>query len=302
VIDERPTTDDSFERDLRAVLDELAPSAVPPMLRTAVAQTVQRASSPWARSLLRGRGRFAGVVASVIVLAAAALLVLGTRPTAGPGGAPAPRSSLVAGWVEQTDGVYGYTMLRPTNWTPTEGDFPNGREYVAPGSTPEGGVVIRAVNLALPAAHPAGPGGSVEWPLFEAAPTLAGWTTGLEALMTREGQPFERLRTLPAAKIYALALPNGASGYAFVVAYIVDQGQPLIVSLGATGSDGDLSFLQGQGIVDDFMTMVGSVTAIPADPGHVEPSLPASTGPQPAPTPDIAPSPSDRRLPHGTSQ
>ncbi len=289
--DERLTTDDPFERDLRAVLDELAPNEVPPMLRTVLAQTMQRLPDSRERTWLRGRKRLAGAVATVGVLGVAALLVLGTRPTVVPGGSPSPRSSLVAGWVEQIDGIYGYAMLRPTNWTPTGGQFPNGREYVAPGSTPSGDIVIRAVNLLLPAAHPAGPGGSVEWPLFESAPSLSGWTAGLEALMTREGQPFELLRTLPEAKIYALALPNGASGYAFVVAYIVAQGQPLIVSLGATGTDGDLGSLQAQGVVDDFVTMVGSVTAIPADPQHVTPSLPAATGPQPAPTPNIAPSP-----------
>jgi hypothetical protein len=91
------------------------------------------------------------------------------------------------------------------------------------------------------------------------------------------------LRTLPHAKIYVLSLAAG-SPPVVLVAYAIDQGQPLILSLQAAGTEANLSRLEAEGVVADFATMAGSIMAIPADPANVVPALP-TLGP-------IAPGPS----------
>lgn len=287
---DRSMLDESFDRDLRAVLDEMAPRVVPQALRDTMAETAFRA--PVARA---PRWLVAGAVAMAALLVVAGLAEIATQPNSTPGGVIAsPRSSLITGWVEQTDGVYGYTILRPANWTPAGGDFPDGRQYLGPGpATDQQGIVIRAVNLQLPAAHPAGPGSSGLWPLFQQHPTLDGWTAAIEdQIRSAPPSSFVVLRTLPEARLYQMTYPG--LGYVFLVAYVVDSGQPLIISLSANGTDADLGRLQAQGIVDDFATMVASVTAIPVDPLNVAPPLPLSPAePSPA-TSSSTPSPSAR--------
>lgn len=284
--DERFSTDEHFEHDLRAVLDAMAPRQVPEALRIGLAEIAVRATLAPGPRLERGRW-LAGAVAVLVLLAVAGLAVIVTRPTAGPGSAiPTPLSSLVSGFVEQTDGVYGYRMLRPANWTPLGGDFPDGRMYLGPGAAfdQQGirGIVVSVVNLALPGAS-VGPASSNElWLIFERDPTLAGWTAGLESRFTRGGSSVTLLRELPDAKIYSITNP-AVSSYVFLAAYAVDHGQPLILHLMAGGTDADLGRLEAQGVVDDFATMVQSITAIPADPLSVEPALPTQEQ-QPAPS------------------
>ncbi|MGO9178669.1 MAG: hypothetical protein ACLQHS_05255 [Candidatus Limnocylindrales bacterium] len=82
------------------------------------------------------------VVCVAVALVGVALLGRRTPPTvqltAAPGasasttgGLPAPRSSLVSGFIEQIDGLYGYRMLRLANWTATGGDTMS-RFYLSP--------------------------------------------------------------------------------------------------------------------------------------------------------------------------
>ena len=278
-------TDDRFERDLRAVFDDMAPQEVPVALRAGVAGVPLRVSRershrwfPRARSLV-------GAVGVVAVLVAVVLVAVVVRPAIGPGSAiPTPHSSIVSGFVEQTDGVYGYRMLRPANWTSVGGDFPDGRQYLGPGpANAQQGIVVRVVNLQLPAASLGPASSNALWLIFEQHPTLVGWTAGIENLFKREGSSVTVLRTLPEAKIYSVTNPAGAS-YVFLAAYAVNHGQPLILTLEASGADADLGRLEAQGIVEDFATMVGSITAIPADPRNVEPALPTPGGPLPAPS------------------
>ena len=264
-----------FERDLRAVLDEMAPREVPGTLRASVAQVpFETAQSPRHRWLPQGR-RLAGAILLLAVIVVAGLAIVTRQPSVGPGNpTPTPHSSIVSGFVEQTDGVAGYRMLRPTNWTALGGDPIDGRSYLGPGpANAQQGIVVTVMNLQLTAASLGANNLSAQWLLFQQDSSLAGWTAGIEAMWARDGESFSLLRTLPHARIYSLSVPAGSHSIELIT-YAIDQGQPLILALQASGTEADLSRLEAEGIVDDFATMAGSITAIPADPQNVVPALP----------------------------
>ena len=226
---------------------------------------------------------FYGLAAIIVLVVAAVVVAVG--PMLAPRTVlPTPRSSLVARFVEQTDGLYGYRMLRPANWTPLGGGLPQGRLYLAPGfAGVQQGIAVTVVNLQLVAASLDPHGVNAQWLLFRQDATLGGWTAGIEGMWTRDGWSFTLVRTLPHAKIYSLA-PPGALPTVYLVAYAIDEGQPFVVVLQASGSYADLGRLQALGIVDDLASMVGSITAIPADGSNVQPPLPTPAPPQPGPT------------------
>src|ERR1019366_417703 len=265
---------DPFETDLRAVLTGLAPHEVPGALRSRVAQIPFETTRTSGRSWLPQSRRLLSAVLLLVVIVVAGVVLVARQPV-GPGnGTPTPRSSLISSFVEQTDGVAGYRMLRPTNWTALGGDPIDGRSYIGPGpANVQQGIVITAMNLKLSAASLGANTLSAQWLLFQQDSSLIGWTAGIEAMWARDGETFTLLRTLPNAKIYMVSLAAG-SPPVVLGAYAIDQGQPLILELQASGTEADLTRLEAEGIVDDFATMAGSITAIPADPQNVVPALP----------------------------
>ena len=285
MIDDQHPGGEPFERDLRAVLDAMAPQQVPEDLGIGVADTAfgMAPVHPLHRWLPQGR-RLMAAVAVLVVLVATAVAVIAMRPTAPAAAAPTPRSSLISTFVAQTDGVYGYVMLRPANWTPDGGGLPVGRGYLAPGfEGPQQGISLSVGNVKVVAGQLPPDATDAEWVLFQQAPTLAGWTAGVEAGWTRDGTAFTLLRTLPQARVYALTLPG--SSIVELMALAVDQGQPLTAVLQAGGTSADLAMLEAQGVVDDFATMAGSLRALPVDPHNVVPPLATSPSPSPsAPT------------------
>jgi hypothetical protein len=282
--DERFLPDEPFESDLRTILYQMAPREVPEGVRAGVAEVPFRTTQSAGHRWLPEGHRLAGVVA-LLTIVVVALALIAIRSTPGPGSTlPTPHSSLISGFVEQTDGVAGYRMLRPSNWTALGGDPIDGRVYLGPGpANIQQGIVISVVNLKVAAASTGSGAGMAQWLLFQQNSSLAGWTSGIEAMWARDAETFTLVRTLPHAKTYLLS-PAPGSALVFLVAYAIDQGQPFIVQLQAGGTEADLSRLEAQGVVDDFATMVGSITAIPADPLNVVPALPASGTPLPGPS------------------
>jgi hypothetical protein len=88
--------------------------------------------------------------------------------------------------------------------------------------------------------------------------------------------PFALLETLPDAKVYWRAVvPEGTRPS--LVAHAVDGGKPLIVGLSGGAAQPafePLDRLRADGVLADFVSMVRSLHAIPADPANVSPSLP----------------------------
>ena len=306
-------SDEPFDSDLRAVVRAAAPADVPPELRQAVAGVPHRQARRTLCGWLLPNTSFAGGLAGIVVLVVAALLLVVVRPLGlGPstGGLPTPSSDLITSFVEQTDGVFGYRMLRPSNWTPQGFGLPMGRGYVAPRfeGTQMQGLVLSAVNLRV-AGEATGPHGMVaQWLLFQRHPALDGWTAAIEQLWRGDGYAFTLLRVLPTARVYALTALGGTPLPAVdLVAYAVDEGQPLGLMLEGSGTYASLATLEQTGIVDDLATMAGSLRAIPPDPQDVHPALPTLAPGQsfappmattmPAPTAPTGPATSAAPLP-----
>lgn len=184
---------------------------------------------------------------------------------------PTPASSLVGSFVWQTDGLFGYRMLRPTNWESTKPY--DGRDYGTPGSQDKTDrIMLRTVNLqAYDKSGTSATGMIAQLALFEKDSSLDGWTKGIEQMWKSSGLEPTLLRTLPQAKIYSVT--SAGTSDVQLVAYAVDKDQPLAVSLSASGTYADMERLQKEGILGDFAAMVASLQAIPQDPKNVDPPL-----------------------------
>lgn len=206
----------------------------------------------------------AGLATSACVKAAV------SRPSVQPkeGAVPTPVSLLIGSFVWQTDGLFGYRMLRPAAWN-AENLGPE-RGYMTPGfqDTPDH-ILLLAVNLQALDDEPGGL--NAQRFLFEQNPSLETWTAGIEQLWKTNQVQFALLRTLPQARIYLVRSPDSPDTQ--IVAYAIDQNQPLAVALTASGTYADLERLQEEGIVDDFAAMVDRVRAVDYDPTNVVPPL-----------------------------
>jgi hypothetical protein len=187
-------------------------------------------------------------------------------------------------FVRQTDGKFGYEMLRPAAWTPRDGRIA-GRLYFNAKTPSESDVLLSVNNLAVTARNLSDPDGSFpHWELFRRVRSLDGWTAGIEAGWLHDRVPFRLVETLPNAKVYATRLPlnsttqtgEKADPHFGLVAYVVDQGQPLVIGLDGAANRPSLEpldRLRAGGAVEGFITMVRSAKAIPVDPSNVSPPL-----------------------------
>lgn len=181
---------------------------------------------------------------------------------------PTPASSLIGSFVWQTDGRYGYRMLRPAGWDAVDLGMERGYDTPSFLDTADR-LQLQAVNYE---ALKSGPGGVVvQKTLWEQKPDLEAWTAGIRQSWASNGIEFTLLRTLPHARIYLVRSPGGSETQ--IVALAVDQDQPLGAGLTASGAYNNLERLQEEGLVDDLITMVESMEAIPYDPANVDPPL-----------------------------
>lgn len=210
----------------------------------------------------------------------------------GQGSIPAAKNVEVGSLIWQTDGVYGYQMLRPAGWNAT--DQSGARLFGMPDSGQGAdGVAISVLNFAQAERAPSESGTpSIILGLFRKNPTFEGWIAGIEQATTSAGGTVTVVRTLPAARIYlTLDAPEGLAPMLMLSAYKVDDGRPLVITLIATGAYATLDRLEAAGIVDDFATMVESARAIPLDPGNVAPPLWQAAAAAVSPVPFGSPAP-----------
>ncbi len=210
----------------------------------------------------------------------------------GQGSIPAAKSAEVGSLIWQTDGVYGYQMLRPADWNAT--DQSGARLFGMPDSAQGAdGVAISVLKAAQAERAPTESGTpSIILGLFRKNPTFEGWIAGIEQATTSAGGTVTVVRSLPAARIYlTLDAPEGLAPMLMLSAYKVDNGRPLVIVLLATGAYATLDRLEAAGIVDDFATMVESARAIPLDPGNVAPPLWQAAAAAVSPVPFGSPAP-----------
>jgi len=235
--------------------------------------------------------------AAVLVLVVAVWSIfrpnnLGTGLPRGQGSIPAAKSAEVGSLIWQTDGVYGYQMLRPADWNAT--DQSGARLFGMPDSAQGAdGVAISVLKAAQAERAPTESGTpSIILGLFRKNPTFEGWIAGIEQATTSAGGTVTVVRSLPAARIYlTLDAPEGLAPMLMLSAYKVDNGRPLVIVLLATGAYATLDRLEAAGIVDDFATMVESARAIPLDPGNVAPPLWQAAAAAVSPVPFGSPAP-----------
>jgi hypothetical protein len=188
-------------------------------------------------------------------------------------GIPTATSSVVGSFIRQTDGRFGYQMLRPAGWESAIAG--NRRFYGTPGYRSQTDRISFGVANLQPDNVPNATAGAANAILyfFQKDPTLEGWTKDLEQMWRRDRIEPDLLATLPQAKTYWLRNPDPASSVLEIVAYIVDQNHPIVVGLEAAGAYADLERLRREGIFADFTTIVASVHAITTNPANVGPPL-----------------------------
>lgn len=209
---------------------------------------------------------------STVLLAVVLLSVSMSSPTMA--ALPDPSSPLVGSFVQQTDGKFGYQMLRPGEWDPihlgdARGYFPKGT-IGKEGQIKADRVLLSVVNLQTLSSSFAESVQIATLLQFEEHPTLSGWTSVLEQSWQKMSIPFKKLNVLPNAAVYAL---TPIPGQIHLVGYVVDNGTPLVVSLYGFGTFGSLESLTEAGLVADFETMVASAHAFKGGPGAIDPPL-----------------------------
>jgi hypothetical protein len=211
------------------------------------------------------------VVPALAIVALTAVAALGCAPAPTPTGSAQPGHPLGA-LVNQSDGRFGYEMLRPAGWAAVEAA--PGRGYLDARSLQDARLGLVVTNLAVAARSVADPQGELpQWEAFRRDPTLDGWTSGIERMWRSNGIDYQTLKATSTAKVYLTSY--GANRELQVVAFVVRSGQPLVVGLQGTASHPLLDRSQlSASLLGDFMTIVDSLKAIPVDPNNVAPSLP----------------------------
>lgn len=185
-----------------------------------------------------------------------------------------PVSQAINKFLWQTDGVYGYRMLRPAGWTASNlgtarGYFPaNTAEQTTP-------LLLTAVNLKALAAIAANTNKQVvPFFLFQQNPEILPWTAAMETQWQKADLSYTRLASINGGLLYAFVFRD--TGFITLAAYIVRDNQPLLLQLESRDASTTLEQLRERGILADFVTMAESVTGIEHNATKVIPPLPAT--------------------------
>jgi hypothetical protein len=274
----------AMDRDLAGLRDARPDARLRANFVAAIEAQPGAASAPRPRVSRAPAFIFVAAAAAVLLLVVGTLFALSpgqpesSRSGFGPAAIPAAKSADVGAFVWQTDGVYGYRMLRPAGWKMSEAD--DQRAYYPP-AFPNlyPGLGLHAVNLKARSSFQSGSGGKGDMAArFEESPDLNGWAQSVEKMWRQyDGSPsFVRIAEQSDEVIYMQAFDPPTSLGVTIVALKVVDGQPLVFALGTGGSAyPDLDTLRARGIWDDFLTMLASLQPIPADPANVVPPAPA---------------------------
>lgn len=230
------------------------------------------------------------------------------KPQYGPGAIPTPHSPLIESFIWQTDGKFGYRMLRPAGWNAVDEDLD--RLYLPAGSEGQADRVnLEVLNLKVIADRNVTSSGAIaQWLLFQKAPTLEGWTLGLEQSWPSTGVQFRLEQTLPNAKIYLLKMSSSPDS-TLLVGAVVSQDQPLLVGMNTYGAYSGEEYVRSSRLLEDFVTMVSSLSVVAPGPNLSDPPLddktpagehsatpslvptaePVSVAPTAIPVPDLIP-------------
>lgn len=205
-----------------------------------------------------------------ILLVTGILILAGCSPAGGesstgePAMIPTPASQEVKAFIWQTDGFCGYRMLRPQYWQTSTSEC---RYYIYQHSADDR-LELRVVNYQVMAQQMAG-GTIAQYEAFKLDSSLEGWAASVERDWSSLGVEFALLETLPQAKIYYLEKPEPLE----LIALVIDQDQPLGISLAGYGSYTDVPGFKNGGLKSDFIYMVANLHAAAYDPENIEPPI-----------------------------
>jgi hypothetical protein len=186
---------------------------------------------------------------------------------------PTPASALTERFVWQTDGPYGYRVLRPANWSAS--DLGTSRLYSQPGLAGKADrFSLEAFNVQV-AGQNAEIAGEMDanWSLFKDGPSLEAWSSAMQEHVWKSlniKATFEQ--DIPQGKVYLLQWPNNST-VIDVVALIVVDDQPLMLGLQASGAYADVQRLRTEGVWDDFIAMAESMQPVPQDKKEIQPPM-----------------------------
>lgn len=177
---------------------------------------------------------------------------------------PIPASKEVGAFTWQTDGACGYRMLRPQDWQLSKNEC----RYYTYQSSADDRLELRVVNYQVMAQQMEG-GTIAQYEAFKLDSSLEGWTAAVEQSWSSLGVEFTLLETLPQAKIYYLGKPESLE----LIALVIDQDQPLGISLAGYGSYTDVPSFKNSGLKSDFIYMVANLHAAAYDPENIDPKI-----------------------------
>jgi hypothetical protein len=166
-------------------------------------------------------------------------------------------------FVPEKDMKYGYEMLRPAGWTSfDQGDR---RTFIPPGTQvkPDRFELVISNYKRVTELTSDQESLIVQYSIFQQNPSLDAWTSAIQAFWEHEGIPFELLDRLSNA---VLLVVRPLPGQVQVIAFIVSNGQPLVVGLFGYGKYNSLEELRALGLLEDFETMVASASALQGSP------------------------------------
>jgi hypothetical protein len=186
---------------------------------------------------------------------------------------PILKSSFMGKLTWQTDGVYGYRMLRPADWQAL--NMGGGRGYSSQFLTGDKDFFILIVS---------NPEISVQGPQqfasmkaaneqYQAHPTLNGWMNGLEQVWKDNGTVYKLELKFSNSRIYSLIISDNQVQ---LIGYVVDKQGPLVIEMNIFGALANIENLRTLGFVNEFSDIVTGAGSIPSDPKNINPPFPDS--------------------------
>jgi len=173
----------------------------------------------------------------------------------------------------QTDGLYGYRMLRPADWQAINMGAARGYSSLDfTGNTDYFMLIVANPEISKQAPQQFA-SMKTAWEQYEKNPTLSGWTKGIERVWKENGVSYTLEVKMSNARIYSVTL---SSSQVQLVGFVLDKQGPLVIEMDVFGGLANLENLRNVGFVNEFSDIVTGAGIIPSDPKNINPPFPES--------------------------
>ena len=186
---------------------------------------------------------------------------------------PSIKSSFMGSLTWQTDGLYGYRMLRPADWQAINMGAARGYSSLDfTGNTDYFMLIVANPEISKQAPQQFA-SMKTAWEQYEKNPTLSGWTKGIERVWKENGVSYTLEVKMSNARIYSVTL---SSSQVQLVGFVLDKQGPLVIEMDVFGGLANLENLRNVGFVNEFSDIVTGAGIIPSDPKNINPPFPES--------------------------